>query len=122
MLSNMNLARFLALAAALGVLDACGADRPEGRAAAGPPSLSIGVARIDITPDYPVRLHGYGGRRTNSEGVAGHLFAKALAFGTDREGASILFTVDNLAVSGAVTDEVAARLKKRAGIKREQIA
>jgi hypothetical protein len=84
--------------------------------------LTIGVARIDIAPDYPVRLHGYGGRRTNSEGIAQHLFAKALAFGTDQEGASILFTVDNLGVSGAVTDEVAARLKKRAKIPREQIA
>jgi len=50
------------------------------------------------------------------------LFAKALAFGTDREGASILFTVDNLGVSGAVADEVATRLEKRAGIPREQIA
>jgi hypothetical protein len=86
------------------------------------PLLSIGVARIDITPAYPVRLHGYGGRRTNSEGVAGPLFAKALALGSDREGASILFTVDNLAVPGTVTDEVAARLKKRVRIDREQIA
>ncbi len=86
------------------------------------PLLAIGVARIDITPDYPVRLHGYGGRRTNSQGVAQHLFAKAIAFGSDREGASILFTVDNLAVTGAVTDEVAARLKKRAKIAREQVA
>jgi hypothetical protein len=62
------------------------------------------------------------GRRTNSQGVAQHLFAKALAFGTDKEGARILFTVDNLAVSGAITDEVAARLKKRAGVARERIA
>src|SRR5258705_2235633 len=84
--------------------------------------LTVGVARIDIRPDYPVRLHGYGGRRTNSEGVAQHLFAKAIAFGSDREGPSILFTVDNLAVTGAVTDEVASRLKKRAKIAREQIA
>src|SRR6187551_3728452 len=84
--------------------------------------LAVGVARIDITPDYPIRLHGYGGRRTNSQGVAQHLFAKALAFGTDREGARILFTVDNLAVSGTVTDEVAARLKKRASVARERIA
>ena len=86
------------------------------------PLLSIGVARIDITPGEPVRLHGYGGRRTNSQGVAQPLFAKALAFGTDRQGASILFTVDNLAVPGAVTDEVAARLKKRAKIDREKVA
>src|SRR4051812_6353413 len=85
------------------------------------PLLSIGVARIDITPQEPIRLHGYGGRRSNAVDVAQHLFAKALALGTDRDGASILFTVDNLAVSGAVTDEVAARLKKRIGIRREQI-
>ena len=86
------------------------------------PLFSIGVARLDITPDYPVRLHGYGGRRTNATGVAQHLFAKALVFGTDEQGVSILFTVDNLAVPGAVTDEVAARLQRRAGVRREQIA
>jgi putative membrane-bound dehydrogenase-like protein len=109
----MNAAKLLAVALALGALGASVRDEP---------LLSIGVARMDITPGEPVRLHGYGGRRTNSEGVAGRLFAKALAFGTDRQGASILFTVDNLAVSGAVTDEVAARLKKRAKISREQVA
>lgn len=84
--------------------------------------LPIGVARIDITPDYPIRLSGYGSRRTNSEGVAQKIFAKALAFGSDKDGASILFTVDNCGVPGSVTDEVAARLKKRAGIPRERIA
>lgn len=83
--------------------------------------ISMGVARVDITPDYPVRMHGYGNRRTNAEGVSQRIFAKALAFGTDRQGPSILFTVDNLGVSGAITDEVAARLKKR-GVSREQVA
>ncbi|HWN93769.1 MAG TPA: neutral/alkaline non-lysosomal ceramidase N-terminal domain-containing protein [Methylomirabilota bacterium] len=107
----MNPTKLLAAALALCAFGAFGANEP---------LLSIGVARIDITPKEPVRLHGYGGRRANSEGVAQHLFAKALAFGTDREGASVFLTVDNLAVPGAVTDEVAARLKKR-GIKREQI-
>lgn len=90
--------------------------------AAEPRRLHVGVASIDITPDYPVRLHGYGNRRTNSEGVAQRLFAKALAFGTDTEGPSILFTVDNLGVSGAITDEVAGRLQQRGNIPREQIA
>src|SRR5688572_63725 len=83
--------------------------------------ISMGVARVDITPDYPVRMHGYGNRRTNAEGVSQRIFAKALAFGTDRQGPSILFTVDNLGVSGAITDEVASRLKKR-GVSREQLA
>src|SRR4051794_1678688 len=84
--------------------------------------MQVGVARIDITPDYPIRLSGYGARRTNSEGVAQKIFAKALAFGSDKEDASILFTVDNCGVPGSVTDEVAARLKKRTGIPRERIA
>src|SRR5258705_11267788 len=84
--------------------------------------LTVGVARIDITPDYPVRLHGYGGRRTNSPGGAQHLFAKALALGSGQGGPSILFTAFNLAVRGAVTDEVAARLKKRAKSSRAQAA
>ena len=44
---------------------------PRSSASAGDEALiRIGVARIDIAPDCPVRLHGYGGRRTNSEGVA----------------------------------------------------
>ena len=32
-------------------------------------SPKVGVARIDITPDYPVRLHGFGFRREESAGV-----------------------------------------------------
>jgi hypothetical protein len=110
---TMNAAKLFALLAGLAQLPLLAAE---------PPLLSIGVARVDITPDYPVRLHGYGNRRTNNTGVAQPLYAKALAFGTDRQGASILFTVDNLAVPGAVTEEVATRLKKRAKIDRAQIA
>ena len=39
----------------------------------------VGVARVDITPDYAVRLSGYGNRRTESEGVEQHIWARALA-------------------------------------------
>jgi len=83
--------------------------------------IAIGAVGIDITPDYPVRLHGYGGRQTNAAGVAQKIYAKALTFGTDQEGPRILFTVDNLGVSGAITDEVAARLEKRR-VAREHVA
>jgi hypothetical protein len=31
--------------------------------------IAIGLAKIDITPTYPIRLAGFGGRRTESEGV-----------------------------------------------------
>ncbi len=41
------------------------------------------MARVDITPDGPVRLTGYASRKTESEGVAERLWAKALAIGGD---------------------------------------
>ena len=37
-----------------------------------------GVAKVDITPDQPVRMYGYGARKTESEGIAGRLKAAAL--------------------------------------------
>jgi hypothetical protein len=52
---------------------------------AGPPkeAISVGVAAVDITPNYPVRLSGFGFRKTESEGVTQHIFAKALAIGDE---------------------------------------
>ena len=39
----------------------------------------VGVAKVDITPDYPIRLNGFGSRRAESEGVTQRIWAKALA-------------------------------------------
>ena len=39
----------------------------------------VGVARVDVTPSYPIRLNGFGGRREESEGVGLQIWAKALA-------------------------------------------
>jgi len=69
----------------------------------------VGAARIDITPDYPVRLSGYGARSKESEGIDQHLFANALAIGSDRDGVGLLITVDNVAVpERVIRDEQAA--------------
>lgn len=75
-----------------------------------PAPSSIGVARIDITPDYPVRLSGYGNRRTEHEAVEQRIFAKALAIGTDKENPSVLITVDNCGISTDLRAEVLRRL------------
>ena len=48
-----------------------------------PQTYLVGVAKRDITPDYPVRLSGFGFRRTESEGVTQRIWAKALAIGAD---------------------------------------
>src|SRR4051812_38821006 len=61
----------------------------------------VGAASVDVTPDYPVRLSGYGNRRTESEGVAQRIHAKALAIGGDAERPAVVITVDNVGVPAA---------------------
>ncbi|MBI2924516.1 MAG: neutral/alkaline non-lysosomal ceramidase N-terminal domain-containing protein [Verrucomicrobia bacterium] len=82
----------------------------------------IGVARIDITPAYPIRLTGYAVRKTESEGTAQKLWAKALAIGSDQEGPAVFVTVDNCGVGANVIEEVAERLKRKASLARERFA
>jgi neutral ceramidase len=91
---------------------------------AGPP-VPVGAAVVDITPDYPVRLVGYESRKTESEGIASRLKARALAIGGDNDdqgGPAVLVAVDNCAVGTNVTEEVAARLLRKTGLKRERFA
>jgi putative membrane-bound dehydrogenase-like protein len=79
----------------------------------------VGVAQADITPTYPVRLSGFGFRRTESEGVTLKIWAKSLAVGDDNP--AVLITVDNLGVPSRIVDEVARRLADR-GVKRDRLA
>lgn len=82
----------------------------------------IGVARVDITPDYAIRLSGYGSRRAESEGVAQRIWAKALAIGSDDEGPAVLITVDNCGVSAAIRADVLRRLEPRTSVTSERFA
>lgn len=75
----------------------------------------VGVAKIDITPEFPIMLSGYGNRQQESEGVEQKLWARALAIG-EGPGLAVILTVDNLGVPGSITDEVAARLSRTRGL------
>lgn len=77
---------------------------------------------MDITPDYPVRLSGYAARKTESEGVAQRLWAKALALGSDREKPAVLICVENCGVPTWMRDEVAGRLARARRIDPERVA
>jgi hypothetical protein len=86
-------------------------------------AVPVGVATVDITPSYPIRLTGYGNRQTESEGVASPLKARALAIGGDDRtagGPAVLVAVDNCAVGARITEDVATRLASRTGMKRER--
>ena len=85
-------------------------------------TVPVGAAKMDVTPDYPIRLTGYASRQTESEGVAQRLWAKALAIGSDEgDGPAVLITVDNCGVPDNVTREVASALSQKAGIRPERL-
>lgn len=91
-----------------------------------PALVPVGTAVVDVTPSYPIRLMGYGSRKTESEGVASKLKVRALAIGegaidNSDLGPAVLIAVDNCAVGAFMTDEVARRLGARAGIRRERL-
>ena len=87
--------------------------------------VAVGTAVVDVTPSYPIRLMGYGSRKTESEGIASPLKVRAIAIGegngnTPDTGPAVLVTVDNFAAGAFMTDEVARRLAK-AGVRRERL-
>jgi hypothetical protein len=80
------------------------------------------VAQVDITPDYPIRLNGFGSRREESEGVTQRIWAKAWALSVSDEPPVVLIAIDSLGVRMTMVDEVAARLEKKSGIPRHHVA
>jgi len=70
-------------------------------------TVPVGVADVDITPETPIRMYGYGARKTESEGVAGRLRAKALAIGSDEgDDLAIMLCVDCGAVPADLRERV----------------
>jgi putative membrane-bound dehydrogenase-like protein len=90
-------------------------------AAEGDGAYEVGVARVDVTPAYPIRLHGFGGRREESEGITQRIWAKALAIGADNQKPVVIVTLDSLGIRESLIDDVVARLQGKAAIAREQI-
>jgi putative membrane-bound dehydrogenase-like protein len=91
--------------------------------------ILVGAAKFDITPDYPVRLTGYGNRTKEPEGVAQRIWARALVIGggsSATESAddqpAILLAADNCGIQESMVEEVARRLAAKAGVKRDRIA
>ncbi len=74
---------------------------------------SVGVAEVDITPDYPIRMNGFLNRKQESVGVRQRVWAKALAIGKD-DTTSVVITVDTLGIPEAITEEIEKRLNEKA--------
>jgi putative membrane-bound dehydrogenase-like protein len=82
--------------------------------------IAVGLAKIDITPTYPIRLAGFGGRRTESEGVTQKIWAKALVIGQDQP--VLLLALDACGVSHDYVEKLAQQLGEKIHLPRERIA
>lgn len=72
--------------------------------------IQVGVGRVDITPEEPVRLSGYGGRRELPTGTAGQLWAKAIAMG-EGDSTVLFVTLDLIGVPAWLKKEVVEKLE-----------
>lgn len=84
--------------------------------------LEVGVAKIEITPERPIRLTGYSDRDFPFEKAHHKLWGKALAFGNAKEGYSLLITVDLLGIPARITEHVRKELAKEINVKSENIS
>lgn len=84
--------------------------------------MDVGVAKIDITPERPIRLTGYSDRDNPFEKAHHRLWGKALAFGNAKEGYSVLITVDLLGIPARITEHVRKELAKEINVKPENIS
>jgi putative membrane-bound dehydrogenase-like protein len=87
-----------------------------------PTVYQVGVAKVDITPGYPVRLSGFGFRRVESEGVTQRIWAKAIALRDESGEPAVLVAVDNLGIPFTITQQVAARLNNKAKVLPDRLA
>ena len=87
------------------------------------PPIPVGAAKVDITPDYPVRLSGYGNRMAESEGVAHRIHSRAIAMGgSETTPLTLLLTVDTCGVPADVTERVFEKIAEKTPLRREHFA
>lgn len=84
-------------------------------------TLSVGTASIDISPDFPIALTGYGGRAGTYEKVEQKLWAKALVISDEIGKTAILITTDLIGFPASLADQLAKDLEPL-GIRRHQLA
>jgi neutral ceramidase len=86
------------------------------------PTILVGAAKVDITPDLPIRLSGYESRQTEADRAETRLYARALAIGADEQSPAVLITLELIGVGAETSAIVADALRMDPGLPRERIA
>ena len=84
--------------------------------------FQVGFARVDITPDYPIRLNGFGNRREESEGVSQSIYARAMAISQGDAPPMVILAVDNLGLRLPQVEQIAQRLNDSHQLPRQNVA
>ena len=79
--------------------------------------VEVGISRIDITPDHPVRLTGYGDRTKVFDSVEQKLWGKALVLAQKGKPTMVWITLDLIGFQGSLADALFARLVQKVGLK-----
>src|SRR3954462_9181409 len=79
-------------------------------------NFKVGVASVDVTPEYPIRLSGYAVRKTESDGVGQRLHTKAIAIQQEGSETAMFMTIDNVGITKEIHDQIARDLQGKHGI------
>jgi hypothetical protein len=85
-----------------------------------PPQLMAGSAIINITPNLPVKMAGYGGRTELSTGVHDSLYARAVFF-QQGSGKLVLVSTDLLGFYNQTYDSIAATVCQKFKLQPEEL-
>jgi hypothetical protein len=85
------------------------------------PAWKAGVAVQVITPSEPMWLSGYASRNRPAEGTEHDLHVKALALQDPAGSKMVLLTSDLVGIPRSLSEAVAARVEKKAGLKRGRL-
>jgi neutral ceramidase len=91
------------------------------RSARGESGWMAGAAKVDITPQEPIWLAGYGGRSKPSEVVIQHMFLKALALRDEAGKTSVIVTSDLVGLSPSMVETIVRRALQEYGLARDRL-
>lgn len=80
-----------------------------------------GLAAVNITPEKPIYLSGYGNRKHPSEGVLSNLYARALAIEDLKGGRVVIVTTDLIGLPRNLSEVIAARAQINYKVERPQL-
>src|SRR5438046_1111819 len=81
-----------------------------------------GVARVNITPELPIWLSGYGGRNKPAAEKLDDLWAKALVLEDAKQHRAVIVTIDLVGIDRELSQAVCRRLEEQFKLPRATVA